>query len=295
MSAPGQPPPDAPPPSGHLPGFTPVILDDTVNVSPDRALPEFFKLLASAIGLALLAYLALGFALEALVVRVPVETEMWMLRHIGQSAEARIAGETKPEDGTWPQSLLDSLPAAVKPAGYDFRVTISPSPDPNALALPGGVIVITRGLLESLESENALVFVLGHELGHFRNRDHLRGMGRGLSALLLSAALLGQDSRIVRTISGVTLTTDMAFSRKAEQQADEWGLKTLMAHYDHTGGVREVFRILDTSEKTFTPELFLTHPHTAKRQERIGLIVRQQKLPAGEPVPLHIPEGALPE
>ena len=45
----------------------------------------------------------------------------------------------------------------------------------NAVALPGGNIVVFAGLLKEIKSENELAMILGHELGHFAHRDHLRG------------------------------------------------------------------------------------------------------------------------
>ena len=56
------------------------------------------------------------------------------------------------------------------------------------------------GLLENVESENELAFVLGHELGHFRNRDHLRGLGRGIAfSLVLVAGGRGRWRQCGRT------------------------------------------------------------------------------------------------
>ena len=49
--------------------------------------------------------------------------------------------------------------------------------------------MVSTGLLEQTASENELAFVVGHEIGHFRNRDHLRGLGRGVAFGLVLAAL----------------------------------------------------------------------------------------------------------
>ena len=40
------------------------------------------------------------------------------------------------------------------------------TPMPNAFALPGGVIIVTGGLLKTLKSEAELAAVLSHEMGH---------------------------------------------------------------------------------------------------------------------------------
>ncbi|MEP0779976.1 M48 family metalloprotease [Microcoleus sp. ZQ-A2] len=45
------------------------------------------------------------------------------------------------------------------------------------LALPGDAIVIYADLVQQAKSQNELMMVLGHELGHFAHRDHWRGLG----------------------------------------------------------------------------------------------------------------------
>ena len=54
--------------------------------------------------------------------------------------------------------------------------------------------VIYQGLLAQAESENELMMVLGHELGHFANRDHLRGLGRALLVQIAIAAFFRQTT-----------------------------------------------------------------------------------------------------
>ena len=63
---------------------------------------------------------------------------------------------------------------------YPLQVNLVESETPNAFAFPGGKIVVFSSLLDSVQSENGLAFVLAHELSHFQNRDHLRGMGRSI-------------------------------------------------------------------------------------------------------------------
>lgn len=58
------------------------------------------------------------------------------------------------------------------------------------MALPGGRILLTKGLLEYLQTEYGLVFVLGHEVGHIVHRDHIRGIGRQI-ILVMGASMLG--------------------------------------------------------------------------------------------------------
>ena len=137
------------------------------------------------------------------------------------------------------------------------------------MALPGGLIIVTDGLLEQVESENELAFVLGHELGHYRNRDHLRALGRGVVLALLFTVTTGRD------VSGIGITvSDLAlrgFSRKQEIAADAFGLGVVNAHYGH---VNEAWRLFQRWDEGNDDRLDLaaytsTHPQPADRIERL--------------------------
>ena len=111
------------------------------------------------------------------------------------------------------------------------------------MALPGGLIVVTQGLLDQVESENELAFVLGHELGHFRNRDHLRALGRGVVISLFFAVVTGND------VAGLGIkATDLTlrgFSREQETRADEFGLAIVHAEYGHVNQASRLFERWD--------------------------------------------------
>ena len=81
------------------------------------------------------------------------------------------------------------------------------------MALPGGQIMVFSGLLKKVNLENELAMVLGHELGHYAHRDHLRGMGRGLGVTLGLAMLFGQDSAVAGIASDLFLGMEMRYSR----------------------------------------------------------------------------------
>ena len=73
---------------------------------------------------------------------------------------------------------------------WQFQVVDDPSP--NAFALPGGFIFVTRGMLTLMTSEAELASVLGHEIGHVTARhsvnqiskQQLAQIGLGLGGIL---------------------------------------------------------------------------------------------------------------
>lgn len=65
----------------------------------------------------------------------------------------------------------------------------------NALALPGGYIYITRGLLAELKTEAQLAAVLAHETGHVVARDTMAALSRQIGMFaVLGAVGAGSDS-----------------------------------------------------------------------------------------------------
>ena len=70
---------------------------------------------------------------------------------------------------------------------WTFRVVDDPTP--NAFALPGGFIFVTRGLLDLMGNEAELASVLGHEIGHVTARHSVQQMSQQqLAQLALGVA-----------------------------------------------------------------------------------------------------------
>ena len=91
----------------------------------------------------------------------------------------------------------------------------------NALALPGDRIVIFSGLVNRVKSENELMMVLGHELGHFAHRDRLRSLGQELLLPIAIASLLGDNSWLYSSAAAIISATSQAqYSQFQEIQAD---------------------------------------------------------------------------
>lgn len=68
--------------------------------------------------------------------------------------------------------LMKDLRGVTLPASFQPDVRVLASPELSALCTPDGTIVVTIGLLEQLDSEDELAFVLGHEVSHAIYRHH---------------------------------------------------------------------------------------------------------------------------
>ena len=168
----------------------------------------------------------------------------------------------------------------------DYRVLYLPDATVNAMALPGDVVVIYRGLLKEVKSENELMMVLGHELGHFAHRDHLRGLGRGLILRIVLAYFMGDVGGLQSAaVSGLQVISQSQFSQSQEREADEFGLTLLYDTYGHVAGATDFFARL--SEKSGGNLAFLsTHPVPEKRVRELERLIKERGYEVGERLPL---------
>ncbi|MCG8429627.1 MAG: M48 family metallopeptidase [Candidatus Omnitrophica bacterium] len=209
-----------------------------VNITPYSPFREFCYLLGGISGIVLAIYLILGAALDQLAVRMPVGVE----KKLGNMYLSRLV----PDKASHPlqqtaQDILDAFVPLLAASEFDFRVYITENEAVNALALPGGGIVIFSGLLDKVKSENELAMVIAHELGHFAHRDHIRGMGRGLVLMAVSTVVFGGNNVVSETVMNLLMTSERRFSRKQEAAADRFALRLLYRRYGHVAGATELF------------------------------------------------------
>lgn len=231
--------------------------DESVNVSEGSVTREALILVGGVAISVLLLTLTLALSIEAIVPWIPASVEVRIFSavaaHFG-SEGGDTEGEGIDPRGPSVQAILDRLAAQWPESPYSsFRVHVTEDATPNAYALPGGLLVVTSGLLDRIETENELAFVLGHELGHFAGRDHLRGLGRGLAISLAWTALgLGGD-QIEHLASLASAFSTRHFDRTQESDADRFGLELIVAEYGHAAGTAAVFeRVLSDSEADST-------------------------------------------
>lgn len=178
--------------------------------------------------------------------------------------------------------LLDKLENKLPPGekySRDYQVLYIPDESTvNALAIPGDTIVIYQGLLEYIESENELVMILGHELGHFANQDHLRGLGNALLIKILLSSLVGDLGNLQGAVDFTNVIANARFSQKQEMQADEFALKLLYKYYGHVAGATDFFQKL-SQENNLDLAFLSTHPTPQKRVKKIQELIKKENYP----------------
>ena len=250
---------------------------DDVNVSDTHPLVEASTLFVGLSAILVLIVVALVFLIEVALYFIPAEREAALFRNWLPDDIVTVSPVDERLYQT--QLLLDRLAFHWGDSPYEFRVEIDDSGDANAMALPGGLIVVTTGLLDQVESENELAFVLGHELGHYRNRDHLRALGRGVIFALLFAVTTGGDlSSVGINVADLTLRS---FNRKQETSADEFGLELVYTQYGHVDEAWRLFERWDDGEDALFDVVgyMSTHPQPDDRIQVLDEYARSRGWP----------------
>jgi len=157
---------------------------------------------------------------------------------------------------------------------YQFKVVNDSTP--NAFALPGGYIAITRGLLVNLENEAQLASILGHEVGHVAARHAVQGIQRGALfdvALAVLSGVTGDTAYGPLAQQAGELSTallDRSYSRDQEREADRLGIDYMVQTSFNPLGAVEVqeffYRQLEGgAEPQWLSGLFRTHPFSKER------------------------------
>ena len=132
----------------------------------------------------------------------------------------------------------------------------------NAFALPSGIVVMTDEMVELARSDEELMGVLAHELGHVEHRHIMRSILQNSAAALLVAALLGDITSVAGLAASIpTFLLEQQYSRSFEYEADAYALAWMRdqgidtAHFaailerlaeEHGGDVDGITRYLST-------------------------------------------------
>jgi predicted Zn-dependent protease len=166
--------------------------------------------------------------------------------YLGRAIAANILSEYKLYEDPAANRYVTLLGQAIAmhsdmPQTYGgYRFLILDSDEVNALAAPGGIIFITRGMLRACENEDQLAAVLAHEVAHVQGRHGVelindsRWKKFGTDAVFLAASGFGGGDiaaatelfgDMVKDITNEILTK--GYGKKLESEADTASLSIL--------------------------------------------------------------------
>ncbi len=175
-------------------------------------------------------------------------------------------------------TLVNSTIAKKTPYRYEFHLLRDPNTI-NAFALPGGQVFITYGLFKLLGNKDELAGVLGHEIGHVVGRHSAERMAKqNLTQGLLSGVAVGGGQGAAQSAAAVANMINMKYGRADELEADELGVRFLIASHFQPEQMIEVMKILKkASGGRKTPEFQSTHPSPDNRIAHIKAAIKKYR------------------
>ena len=164
--------------------------------------------------------------------------------------------------------------------GYHFAVL--DTDEINAFASPGGIILITKGMIDQTQSEDELAAVLAHEVAHINHKDGVSAIQKarltGVATLIATEAAKSYSpaeiSKLVSLFEGSvddvfkTLVIN-GYGKSQEYSADESALIYLSrAGYDPQALEIVLERLMQQGQAS-SGGIMKTHPATGDRIERV--------------------------
>ena len=222
-----------------------------------------------------------AFLAGRMIDRIPVEWEVTL----GQSILKMLPLEQKPDQKilTVLQDTVALLEQSVEGnQPYDLRIYIWSEKEVNALALPGGAMLISQGLLNEAESPEELAGVIAHEIQHVLLRHSTRGIIRNLTQRMLLTLFVGDvNATMEKVVNLVSTLETLGLSREMEVEADRKGMELILAANIDPHGMIRIFEKLTQNESSQEEEIknkavsrkkdteffsyFSTHPSSKNR------------------------------
>lgn len=158
-----------------------------------------------------------------------------------------------------------------------WRFTLLDTPMINAMALPGGQIYVTRGILERMNSEDELAGVIGHEIAHVAakhaeqriSQSQLAQIGLVLGSVLAGPAATQSYGGLAQLGAQLLL---QRYSRTQESHADVLGTAYMAEAGYNPVGAQNMLTVLQRLNKDGVSPLeqyFLSHPDPALRVQTV--------------------------
>lgn len=247
-----------------------------INRSEENPLKEFAILVVGLLLLVVLSVAILSLAAKTLAPYIPFAWEHKAINSWQENSRKAAKHDKFKAKKVALQKLADQLSSkADLPEGMTISLHYFDDETINAFATLGGHIFVFRGLLEQMDSENALAMVLAHEIAHVKHRHPIQALSRGIIIQVLMASIFGSSQDLQILMGQTGLLTLLSFNRDMEREADQEALQILQQYYGHTKGAEVFFsKMLQLHEQPKWATFLNSHPHL---HERLNLIKQSQK------------------
>ena len=202
---------------------------------------------------------------------------------VGRGVAVKMFGALKPLKNPKVQDYVGKVGMVVASQGerkdLPWRFVVTDSSSVNAFALPGGIIIITRGLFDLLETEDELAAVLGHEIAHVQRKHHFNVVKQqklvGSMTSVVGSEIAKDNALIAGFVSRATEIMARGLDKSAEYEADRDGVVlAARAGYDSTA----MFSVLEklaagVGSGKDAALLYSTHPSPAERISSLSQVI----------------------
>jgi predicted Zn-dependent protease len=232
-------------------------------------------------------YQLIGWGASTLAEHVPDAMEVSLFGDLARTQKG-FRADAKTDREKAAGEIFAKLAKAQGLRKLNYRLYYTDDTSPNAFALPGGSIAVTRGLLDMVQGETGLAMVIGHEFGHHQKRHALSSMGRSLITAGLVMMFFGSDAGLL--VGLAVNAAENSFSREQEFEADRVGIDLVHGAYGRLDGAFEFFEDLEKNPATKGDKalsFMSTHPYTPDRIKKLK--ARAKVLEAGGVKPKQTP------
>lgn len=189
------------------------------------------------------------------------------------------------------QSIVDRLAPHAAIQGVNYHVLIVDSDVVNAMALPGGTILVFRGFIDTMDSTEQLSAVLAHEMSHVTLRHHLTQIARSVGLVAAIEIVIGDVGGIValgaEVLENATLNN---YSQEQETEADLEGVRMM-----HEAGInpQAMIDMLENLPGAHLPgalSWLATHPNTDDRIKSVQQFLDQAEVREYSPLDVRLVE-----
>ena len=240
---------------------------------PRKPLPPWVWRGAAGLAALILIWLlleSLTFIAGPLARNAPVSWETGVGQRLADHLIHRLGGACGASGG---QAALDSLAQrfdydATRPSPVRLRVV--KSAEINASALPGGIVIITAGMIHDVETTDQLAAVVAHLLAHLDlhhvSQRIIEHAGFGMAILIASTTALPFTSALLADLQ------HLSYSRQEETEANALTQSLLIKADIPAQSMGSYFRLQELRERKrgFPTDFQSAHPNPGKRQESQG-------------------------
>ena len=246
------------------------LIEDNVNISKTSDIKEFFILTTAIIVMVCGIFFVSDIVMQIFINNMSYQTQRKIENFLNEDSkhtnQSTKANQKEILELQKIQKKLEANDLELKKF-KKLEIGISDNKEINAYIYPNGEIYFTKGILKELKSEDQKAFVLAHEIAHYKNRDHLKSIGRSILALAtINLIGLGGGEFTTKIMYSIYNINDLKYSQKQEIEADKYAGKLIKKIYGTNKGATEFFKLID--QKQHFPEFihyFSTHPSPSTR------------------------------